>query len=218
MYGTRIGRWAVLFGCVACSDASFDAADTSAGANMGEGFDEDTGVGTDAMVPAWWRLDAGLSISAGQLSTAESGLTVHVLDDAGEVICSEEFRLVDTDTMEDRPDPMILTWWLLVRGEGTGTCSDVVDLSSLPAELYVGVGEMHPELEAVAGQVEDWLEAPTGHLNGAYARVDPNVDDIWVYGFAGDVNAWAGMDGPATVAPLSDGLWTLRGVYSFPLP
>lgn len=168
--------------------------------------------------PAWWRLDARLVVSAGQLSAAGSELEVHIVDDAGGTLCSEVVRIASTDTMPSQPDPSILTWWAVTRGEGTGACVGLVDWEELPLTLYLGVGALHAELEAVAGQVEGLPEGTVEMLNGAYAQLSPDAADTWVYGFAGDAEAWAGTAGPATVTPLSDGVWTLTGVYGFPLP
>jgi hypothetical protein len=179
--------------------------------------EEDTNSET-AWAPAWWRLDARLYVSAGQLSATRSDLVVHILDEAADVLCSETHRVASTSTQPSEPDPMILTWWAIERGEGTGECSGLVDWEDFPSIVYLGVGEMHPELEAVAGQVENLPEDGHLNLNGAYASVDSATEDTWVYGFAGDSAAWAGAAGPATVVPLSDGEWTLAGVYAFPLP
>jgi len=205
-----------LVGCGA--DTSLDKAFDTGGsvASDSEGGEFDSGV---SVTPTWWRLDAELMVSAGQLSASSSELVVWVLGADGEVLCQEPMRIAETDTEPSRPDPSILTWWAIERGDSTGTCPQRYDLTGIPESFHLGVGEMHPELEAVAGQVSDDLP-DTGvlTLNGAYARVDDSVDDTWVFGFAGDAAAWSGTSGPATVAPLSDGLWSLKGVYGFPLP
>ena len=89
---------------------------------------------------------------------------------------------------------------------------------NLPSQIYLGVGALHPELIAVAGRVPEIPESGPETLNGAYARIGSSTEDIWVFGFAGDVPAWEGTSGPSSVAPLPDGIWTLAGVYGFPLP
>jgi len=168
--------------------------------------------------PAWWRLSAALRVVAGQLAAGGSELEVAVLDRDGIGICTEFFLVESTNTEPTSPDPAILVWWSIERGEGSGECAAYVDLSVLPRRFFLGVGELHPELVAVAGRLEEIPASGTTTLNGAYARLDSGVDDVWVYGFAGDEAAWDGRSGPAMVAPLADGTWTLAGYYGFPLP
>jgi hypothetical protein len=201
-----------------CGDIAKDgeAMDTSAAAaerDMGATEQPSAVVG-----PAWWRLDADLDLVDGLLSRERSQFTVAILDADGLILCEEDVRVASTDTVVARPEPELLTWWLVRFGEGTRTCAGIYDVSRLPTEIELGVGDLHPELQAVAGLVDGMPEAGASTLNAAYARVDGAVDDVWVYGFAGDDEAWLGVSGPATVAPLTDGAWTLRGIYSFPLP
>jgi len=208
----------VAIAALGCSAASKDAAllDTATESDAGgTGGEVDTG---ESAEPTWWRLDADLLVSAGQLSRDGSQLTVSILDPDGLVLCEEEVRLASTDTIVTRPEPELLTWWAVELGEGTRTCAATYDVSVLPRDIQLGVGEMHPELQAVAGLVDGMPDTGVVTLNAAYARVDSDIDDVWVYGFAGDDGAWLGVSGPATVAPLTDGMWTLRGIYSFPLP
>ena len=202
----------------ACSSAEMMkvAADTALRASddpNGEVVTTDTGV-----KPHWWRLSASLEVVAGQLAAVESELQVTLLDRNGTEICSEPFLLDATNTEVFQPEPELIVWWSIERGEGAGQCSSYHDLTTLPESFFLGIGDLHPELEAVAGQVPLVPEEGPGTLNGAYASVDPDVDDIWVFGFAGDERAWSGRSGPSTVAPLADGTWSVVGVYGFPLP
>lgn len=200
-----------------CSEASMAEKSSASGADADDATGGSIETVDTGVEPMWWRLDADLEVSAGQLSASGSEGTIQVLGDDGSVLCSEQRRVASTDTIPIEPDPLIFTWWELEWGGGAGDCDGVADLSELPATIHVGVGEMHPELEAIAGHVRGLPEAGAGTLNGAYARVDDANPDVWVFGFAGDADAWLGTDGPATVSPLSDGMWSLRGAYSFPL-
>ena len=209
------GGVAALVGCSDMEKGSYEDAESTADVGEDDIPVDDTGAGAE---PVWWRLDADLDIMAGQLSRDSSQLTIAVLDADGVPLCEEEVRVAATATIASRPEPELLTWWSVELGEGTRACAGTYDLNELPRELQLGVGPIHPELQAVAGLVDFLPSEGIETLNGAYARVDPDVDDVWVYGFAGDDDAWLGSSGPAVVAPLRDGLWTLRGVYSFPLP
>jgi hypothetical protein len=168
--------------------------------------------------PDWWRLSASLEVVAGQLAAASSELEVTLLDRNGTEVCSELFLVTSTNTEVFQPEASLIVWWSIERGEGAGQCATHHDLNTLPETFFLGVGALHPELEAVAGQVPAVPEGGPATLNGAYASVDSDVDDVWVFGFAGDEDAWGGRAGPATVAPLADGTWTIVGVYGFPLP
>jgi len=200
-----------------CSAAGKDMAFLDSGMEADAGS---SGGGQDTeeyAEPTWWRLDSELLVSAGQLSRTESQLIVSVLDFEGLVLCTEEVRVAETDTIPVRPESELLTWWSITLGDGTRTCAGIFDVATLPDSIEVGVGQMHPELKAVSSLVSDLPDTGVDTLNGAYARLDSDADDIWVYGYAGDAAAWLGTAGPATVAPLADGRWTLRGVYSFPI-
>ena len=208
----------VMVGAVSCSSsdmakASFDTALSASDEPAGQVITTDQ----DAQ-PHWWRLSASLEVVAGQLAAVDSELEVTVLDRNGTDLCSELFLVESTNTEVFQPDPSLIVWWSIERGAGAGQCAADQDLSTLPETFFLGVGALHPELEAVAGQVPMVPEEGPGTLNGAFASVDPDVDGLWVFGFAGDESAWSGRSGPATVAPLADGTWTIIGVYGFPLP
>lgn len=207
-----------LLGAVSCSSADMAKAsfDTGLSANAAPSGDLVTAEG--GLRSHWWRLGASLEVVAGQLSAIDSELEVTLLDRNGTEICSDLFLVESTNTEVFQPEESLIVWWSIERGEGTGQCAAHHDLSTLPALFFLGVGELHPELEAVAGQVPVVPENGPGTLNGAYASVDATVEDIWVFGFAGDEQAWSGRSGPSTVAPLADGTWTIVGVYGFPLP
>ncbi len=200
-----------------CSAASKDMASLDSGrvADEGEGNSEqDSG---ESAEPTWWRLDADLEVASGQLNLTGSQLTVSVLDYDGIALCSEDVRVAGSSTIAVRPEPELLGWWSITLGEGTRTCGGTFNVASLPSSIEVGIGVMHPELEAIGGLASDLPSTGVATLNAAYARTDPSANDIWVYGYAGNDSAWLGIDGPADAAPLADGQWALRGVYSFPI-
>lgn len=203
---------------VACGSAKFDARKADSGVNSASVAIDDTPTEGPFIDPSWWRLKASLRVVAGQLVASGSELEVTVLDRDGTELCTELFLVESTNTVPALPDPSILVWWSVERGEGSGECTAVVDLTSLPSQIYLGVGALHPELIAVAGRVPEIPDSGPETLNGAYARIGSSMQDIWVFGFAGDVPAWEGTAGPSSVAPLPDGIWTLAGVYGFPLP
>ena len=214
----RIAWLGVLWVATACS-ASRKESGRFASANATSTTNDDSELWEpDAAVPTWWRLHAKLQVSAGLLTHLGSALTVEILDQDGGVLCTEDRRVDAVDNISDRPDPTVLTWWNVSVGESTGGCDAVSLPNPLPASVFLGIGDVHPEIEAVAGWVESLPPAGTATLNGAYAQIDESQDDIWVYGLGGDAAAWSGTAGPASVTPIHDGLWTLRGIYSFPLP
>ncbi len=214
----RIAWLGVLALCAACSASRKESGQAGAAYASASTDDNSEQWEPDAPVPTWWRLHADLQVSAGLLTHLGSALTVEILDQDGGLLCSEDRRVDAVDNISLRPDPAVLTWWNISVGESTGGCDAVDLLTALPASVFLGVGDVHPEIEAVAGWVDTLPPSGTATLNGVYARMDESQDDIWVYGLGGDAEAWAGTSGPATVTPIHDGLWTLRGIYSFPLP
>ena len=208
----------VMAGGLSCSSADMAKASFDTALRASDEASGEVVTTNDTSQPHWWRLSASLEVVAGQLAAGESELEVTVLERNGTEVCSELFLVESTNTEVFQPDPSLIVWWSIGRGAGAGQCAAFQDLSALPETFFLGVGDLHPELEAVAGQVPMVPEEGPGTLNGAFASVDPDVDDLWVFGFAGDELAWSGRSGPATVAPLADGTWTIVGVYGFPLP
>ena len=126
-------------------------------------------------------------------------------------MCRESVSISSVTRSSSLPDPAVLVWWQIDRGEFSGDCVDVAQ--PLPASVYVGVGAVHPEIEAVMGVVEE-AAGVEDRLNGAYASLDTGVT-TYVYGLAGTEAAWAGTGDALDSAQLSDETWLVRAIYPF---
>ncbi len=184
---------------------------------------EDTGSGTDSTdisepTPEWFRLDATVTLVEGQATQVE--VRQEFLDG----------QLLPVDCVEDRsslgivasvatPDPTVYHWWRVSLGDSDALC---VELPQLPEEVFLGMGALHPEVEAqLLGR---GLDAVADSLYGAYvmldeAQVELKAEDqvALAYGFAGTESDLTGDATARTAAPLPDGDYTLSGVFLFPL-
>jgi hypothetical protein len=196
---------------LACSSDGSYASEKGAYADTGgdgeSADDNDTAVGFSE--PAYWSMDAVLSLSEGELQ--EASLQASVLDQDLETLCAQTYA-VEASSAEEVPHESVISWWELSPGEGEGDCADTA--LPLPAPLWIGVGALVADLEALLGPAE--LDTASESLNGAYASFDAG-QTLYVYGVAGTDAAFEGSIEPATEAPLADGSWTLVPLFTFPL-
>jgi len=204
---------AFFFGCAAY-DGKFGApGDLDTGLMPDSAAEaEDTGqvISHD---PAWWWLHANLSISKGEIILEESSLQVELQDEFQNFICIETFPIAEI-VPEKSPSEVIYSWWSLVPGTGAGGCAEKVKTMPLPARLQLGVGDMHPEISAVLGSVSQLSDGAESIVNGAYVSFD-DPETLYVYGVAGLEAAFNGEGSLQEEAPLSDGDYTVLGVYAF---
>jgi hypothetical protein len=209
--------WMACVLLAACSAKSMDlenaeAQDTWQG---NDGADGDSGGSADELEgPMWWRLDADLVVSSGDIVAADSTLSVTPLNADGVELCVATGAPGAVIPVFPVPDDLLVTWWEVTDISWSPDC-DVVDAESATLEsLSLGVGAMHPDILAVLGTLPGVSDGAEGTLNGAYARVE--IDGpIYVFGVAGPSAAFAGDAGPVASAPLTDGDWQVRGAYTF---
>lgn len=187
--------------------------DASSGSDGG-GFDSAVGSLDDRY--SWWRLDADLHLDEGTVTAEDSSLMVGVLDDTGVELCSMVGSVGTAASSLVLPDEVLLTWWVLDGIVWSGNCVPGPAVERLPAALSIGVGFMHPEIEAVLDGMPELVAGAGAGLNGGYAQL-PGDDTVYVFGAVGPVSAWSGGGEPATEVPLEDGVWQVRGAYGFPL-
>ena len=133
-------------------------------------------------------------------------------------MCSAEAEITAAEGAEV-PDALVLSWWAISLGEWTGGCvSGSDDELVLPppqlSELYLGIGNMHPDILSVLGTLDAASDGAELTLNGAYASLNGGAD-VYVYGVAGLNEGYQGVEGPALETPLEDGSWMLRAIYPF---
>jgi hypothetical protein len=188
-----------------------DTAELDGGADGDDGSGDSGGTGEAQ--PIWWTLSGTLLVAEDEsLTVAESSLSIELQDVDRAPLCAEQVPLVSATHRLTEPDPLILSWWSLSLGEGDGGCVGLVP--DLPSSLFVGVGELHPDVRAAQGGDASLSEAAWAHLNGAYVSFDA-ADTIYAFGVAGLDEAYAGLEGPVSSAPLPAGAWTLSPVFPF---
>jgi len=213
---TAVMLWA-LAGCGAGDAKSF--VDGSGSSNDAAASAEDGGGGPsqDESEPSVWELGGVLHIESGLLAEDETLMQVRLLDEDREVLCSEDV-VVDTATTwqtSQFPDESLLGWWRVEIAAPVSPSCFVDDYDfPVPDVVFLGIGAMDPEVEAVAGS-DPTLDV-IDSLNAAYASLDQG-GTVWVFGVVGTASAFAGDGDALTEGPVEDGDWTIEPLYPFPL-
>jgi hypothetical protein len=224
-HGAALG---LLPGLWACSSkfSVLEAMDTAGGseATLEDSSGADSG-GSDEELSgaAWWKLGATLDIRADEAGGVQpelltSLISASLLDSQGALLCSGIAPIGQVMEIAPTPDPLIITWWWMERGEWSTDCTLPEleeEMADLPHQVLLGVGDMHPEIAGALGAVEGLQPGAAATLNGAYASLEDEV--IYVFGVAGTEEAMEGAEGPAVGSPLKAGRWLITPVYSFPL-
>lgn len=202
---------AVCAGC-ASKDASFGVSDTGSSAEDGDEQPADIATTEDTAVfaePLWWRLTSRLLISKGEPIPVKSIVSVEMLGEKDEILCQEDLSIELAEPVAS-PHEAILVWWKLTPVAGSVVCG--VYPRPFPESFYLGVGTMHPDIQAAL------LSLPSinsdAQLNGAYAALE-NPDDLVVFGAAGTSDDFEGAGEAISKAPLEDGVWRIKPVYRF---
>jgi hypothetical protein len=161
---------------------------------------------------AWWRLRARIDVVEGVPQAAGGVLELESYDASLNLRCEASAQIARVSELAPSESALVV-WWQVVAADWSGTCIDW-DQPIPVASVQLGVGEMHPEILAVLGTVEEAEANAEASLNGAYARVQ-GAGEIYVFGVAGPPAAFAGVGEPAVAAPLPDGTWTFAPAYAF---
>ncbi|GEM_PF-2459819 len=212
----------LMSGCM--NDSSLNVRADTAGAPASG----DTGSETDATTadsatppadPEWYRLDATLTLEEGLL--LGSAVTLEFLDRDLHVLtdCGETRETLGVVASVETPDPSIFHWWQIALGDSAAACDGT---DTLPSELFLGLGQLHPEVEAQLLSLG--LDQVAGSLYGAYVMLDPDQAQLdaqdqlaLAYGYAGTLEDLAGETTARSAAPLPDGDYAVSGVYLLPL-
>lgn len=202
---------------VACSPGVKDGGNTGSMADGGS-TNTDSGSddgGTDTLDGAWWLVD-GQVVVVGGAPLADGSSLVFTRRSGDESTCQDSVSPTALTPAEALPHETVFTWWKVEWEPTAITCFGAGE-GAARQPLMLGVGQMHPEIEAVLPSLLGETDAAAvGHLNGAYLQL-PDDDRLLVFGVIGPESAWAGEGDPASAAPLADGTWLLRSAYSLPL-
>jgi hypothetical protein len=210
----------LIWGVVGCSDAkmamngsdeaSMDSVEMDTGLDMESGAEE-------VEDPAHWRMSGTLLVNEGDIQSELSFLHVAIVGDAGSTLCADNIGIAMASRMMEVPEAGVQVWWRVVRTEPDPTsCLAQEYPMPLPKPVFVGLGAMHPEIEAVLAGDTDGSHADDARLRSVYASMRQD-SDVWVFGVAETTSEEeVGID-PATGGISVDGNWKFQAVYSFPL-
>jgi len=213
--------WTVMTVLAGCASSKADMAlsrnGESASANDAGEMTEDDGGLPQAAQPVAWELNGEIVLDADVIEEDDSMLSVRMLSSDRSVLCEADVSVETATTMDPSryPEETLVGWWrVFVDEPKAGGCFGEDYDFPVPVPMLLGIGPMHPEIVAAVGANAD-VDNIDG-LNGAYASMDGG-DTLWVFGVIGTDDAFLGQSGPEESAPLSDGVWNLEAVYSFPL-
>ena len=213
-------RYLLLSGLIGCSESSVemsagaDEASSFAGMDTGS-FESDASESSEA--PSFWRLSGTLLVNDGVIQSELSFLRVVIIGDAGGVLCDDSLGITSSIRQVDVPEAGVHAWWEVVRTEpDESSCLRGLYRNPLPAPVYLGIGAMHPEIEAVVAGNPDLEPIEGQRLRSVYAAMAAD-SSVWVFGLA-ETSSEEEIDvDPATDTVSVDGNWKFSSVYSFPL-
>jgi hypothetical protein len=208
-----------VFGCSASDlrqaqvESTADAAvlmDTGIGAEL-----DGTAEGT--FTPVSWTLSGTLDLVNGEIMPNSSHLTVVVMDEMGAPLCRQGVGIVSADMVSVLPDPDVQAWWAVTVGAvDVGACFERGLVVPLSEQLFLGLGEPHPEIKAMLDS--DAGDAPSqwSLVKSVFVALGADAD-VWVFGLAtmDGVSQASPMDPVVLGAEIQNGLWKFKAIYSF---
>ena len=209
----------LLLGMFGCSEqmrvnesADFEvaAADYSDTGDDGR-FDEDA----PAEVASHWVMSGNLTHASGVLSTDLSSLEIEIRSASETVLCTGGVGITGSDRITELPDSALQMWWEIRVGEPReGSClAEELD-GLIGGSMWIGLGPLHPEIEAVMSESMAELSSEDFQLRSVFATLEQG-QPVWVFGLA--VSSHSSQDvesGTGLILP--DGQWKFEGVYGFP--
>ena len=181
--------------------------------SWGDGGEADSALSA----PTHWLLSGSLMVRAGELDASVSHLTIDMYDLGGEFICTQSVGLQSAARVSDLPDPDVDLWWE-VETEATadGDCLQGEITNPLPALSYLGMGAVHPEIEAVLDSEAGDAPSADVESRSVFIALGPEAS-VWVFGLATtDASASSPLDEGVAGLSIPDGSWKFSALYSFP--
>ncbi len=231
LFSVVVGALLTLIGCAEyelakgsadTADDAFHSSDTAT-----TGAEDDTAGGADdtaaANPPELYGIGGSLDVSKGLISGGV--VTITFEDETRDIAftCPEDRTIAAIEQQKTTPDDAIYTWVRLDLDASKDPCEGSTDVLATKEGLYLGLGELHPDLlPALAGSGFDTDKAPT-QLYGVYAAVpgeatcagDSQGSSACVFGYGGTQANLDGLEDASTKAPLPDGTYLLHHVYLF---
>jgi|TARA_B110000495_G_C22924466_1_gene540219 hypothetical protein len=162
-----------------------------------------------------WILSGNLTHTSGLLSSDLSSLAIEIRSESEAVVCSGGVGISTSERITDLPDDDLQVWWEIGIAAATeGSCL-VGELEGvIGGSMRVGLGPVHPEIEAVMSENIHELEGGDFELRSVFAAFGED-EPVWVFGLAVSNRTDQNVGG-GTGLILPDGQWKFEGVYAFP--
>jgi hypothetical protein len=212
----------VGFALSGCSAESLKAAMGDA-ATEGSSF-ADTGMlaGEDAAdeqeQPSHWTLSGSLDVADGEIDSTLSYVEAQVMGASGSTLCSGSIGVESAERVVEVPDDDVQIWWSISLGAAAADSCLLESMPDvIPDRFHLGLGPMHPEVEAVMDDAVAALGGADLALRSVFASLN-NAETVWVFGVAGsEVSDEGGITGaPGDGGLVSEGRWKFHGLYGFP--
>ena len=194
------------------SDASSEA--TMSAAEFDTGFAPDEGA-EFTQTPAYWKLSGTLLVNEGAIQTDLSFLRVGIVGDEGGELCTDNVGITSSVREAESPEAGVQAWWSVTRTEPSiSSCLTTEYTLPLPRPVYIGLGAMHPEIEAVLAGTPDHTRSEDSRLRSVYAAMSAEAA-VWVFGYAETTSEEEVEIDPSTGGVSVDGNWKFDALYSF---
>jgi hypothetical protein len=209
----------LLLSMVGCSSEKMvsgylDGVDSPSNAEDTGGMDrEDDGSGGEEA--SHWLLSGNLTHTSGLLSSDLSSLAIEIRSESGAVVCSDGVGISASERITDLPDDDLQVWWEVgIAAAAEGSCLEGELEGVIGGSMHVGLGPVHPEIEAVMSEDIQELESGAFELRSVFASFGED-HPVWVFGLAVSNRTDQGV-GETIGLILPDGQWKFEGVYAFP--
>lgn len=201
-------------GSFACSPGDRNKSDGTANDSGGDVFDTGPGDDGDGVSdqPVYLRVGGLLQVTAGAVEVGDSQLQQELLNEDAELLCDDVLAVNEASAEATDEESALLGWWELALDPPLSDCASLEDAS--PTSLFLGIGLMDPEI--VAALAPKGLKEAADSLYAAYASFDKGVH-IYVFGVAGLPAQYEADAEAPPVDGLADGLYDVRGIYTFKL-
>ena len=213
MHGLVCG---MVFGCSESkmSAGGFDEAamssaesDTAFAPDMGTEFSE---------LPAYWKLSGTLLVNEGTIQTELSFLRVSIVGEEGGALCTDNVGISASNRQSEAPEAGVQAWWEVTRTDpGDSSCLSVEYSLPLPKPVFLGLGAMHPDIEAVLAGDSEQTQTEGSRLRSVYVAMSEEAA-VWVFGYAETTSEEEIEIDPVTGGISVDGNWKFDALYSFP--
>ena len=169
-----------------------------------------------SLAPDAWAMSGELHVESGLLVPERSLVVAEVVDASGTTVCRQQAGLASSLRTTELPDDDLEAWWTLqLEVRDTSTCEAAGVAGPLPVSLSMGLGPLHPEVEAVLDSEAG--AAPSEQIETKSIFVAFEEGEVWVFGLATmkPEPGVATSDAGAVHFGVEDGLWRFRAVYPF---